>query len=131
MYINELYEKLLGLDTIWVVNKVELDLEAARVDIWINHISKTKFNCPECKNILSVNDHSSERIWRHLDLFQYKCYLHCSIPRVNCPVHKVKQVNIPWAEPMTRFTSLFEVAAINILNNTTVVKASDTQNILG
>jgi transposase len=42
-------------------------------------------------------------------------YLHARPPRVACPVHGVRQVRLPWAEPWSRFTALFERLAIDVL----------------
>ena len=36
-------------------------------------------------------------------------------PRVECPEHGVRQVRLPWAEPHSRFTVLFERLAIDVL----------------
>lgn len=51
-------------------------------------------------------------------------YLHASPPRVNCPEHGVKQVNLPWAEAKSRFTILFESLAITVLLHTDIKEAA-------
>src|SRR5207247_5236977 len=35
------------------------------------------------------------------------------VPRCSCPEHGVKQVRVPWAEPGSRFSALFECLAID------------------
>jgi transposase len=39
---------------------------------------------------------------------------------VNCKEHGVRQVEVPWAEPLGRFTLLFERMAIDVLQETSV-----------
>src|ERR1039458_5841465 len=60
-------------------------------------------------------DHVEERAWRHLDSCGFSTHLHARPPRVECPTHGVRQVALPWAEPMSRFTVLFERLAIDVL----------------
>lgn len=112
---TELYRHLLGLVAPWEVSRVELSVDGGRVDVWAEHPTRTRFVCPECDRELSVYDHAEERAWRHLDSCAFMTYLHASPPRVECPEHGVRQVRLPWAEPMSRFTVLFERLAVDVL----------------
>jgi transposase len=85
MQDREWYHKILGLKSPWTVSKVTLNLEEQQVDVFVGHLSGTKFCCPECSATLPGYDHTSERQWRHLDSCQFKTLLHASIPPVNCP----------------------------------------------
>ncbi len=42
---------------------------------------------------------------------------------MNCPEHGVVQVQLPWAEPMSRFTILFERLAVDVLKECDVTGA--------
>lgn len=108
MQDRELYQQILGLKSPWTVSQVSLSLQQQQVDVFVEHPAGTKFCCPECEQTLPCYDHTAERQWRHLDSCQFKTILHASIPRVDCPTHGVKQVNVPWAEKGSRFTILFE-----------------------
>lgn len=44
-------------------------------------------------------------------------------PRVECAEHGVRQVRLPWAEPMSRFTTLFERLAVDVLKECDVLGA--------
>src|SRR5437867_9403863 len=55
------------------------------------------------------------RVGRHLDTCQYQTILQASPPRTNCSEHGIKVVKLPWAEPTSRFTALFERLAIDWL----------------
>lgn len=55
-----------------------------------------RFLCPE--ETCPVHD-VRERVWRHLNFFQYKAFIHAGVPRVACPAHGVRAVPVPWARP--------------------------------
>lgn len=120
---TELYGQLLGLAVPWTVSKVELRLTQGAVDVHVEHAPGTKFACPKCGVMLSVADHAEVRKWRHLDTFQYQTLLHARVPRVDCGEHGKLQVSVPWAEPRSRFTLLFERVAIDVLKQTSVTGA--------
>ena len=120
----ELYRHLLGLELPWTVARVELEIKEQRVDVWADHSDGTRWRCPECSVALPLYDHSEERSWRHLDSCQFKTFLHARPPRVQCPQHGVLQVRLPWAEPHSRFTTLFERLAIDVLQETDVLGAT-------
>jgi transposase len=121
---TELYRHLLSVVDPWIVQRVDLSVEEQRVDVWVDHAQGSRWPCPECANDLSVYDHSEERSWRHLDSCQFMTFLHASPPRVRCPEHGVRQILLPWAEPMSRFTALFERLAIDVLKACDVSSAT-------
>jgi transposase len=121
---TELYRHLLGLESPWEVSRVELSVAEERVDVWAGHPRGARWRCPECDVELPTYDHAEERAWRHLDSLQFLTFLHARPPRVNCPDHGVRQVRLPWAEPMSRFTTLFERMAVDVLKECDVLGAS-------
>jgi transposase len=121
---TELYQQLLGLAAPWTVQRVELSVTDGRVDVWVEHPPACRFGCPECGARLPVRDHAEQRSWRHLDSCQFLTYLHARPPRVDCPEHGVHQARLPWAEPMSRFTTLFERLAIDVLQACDVKSAA-------
>jgi transposase len=121
---TELYQQLLGLAAPWMVRRVQLSVAEGRVDVWVEHPRQQRFDCPRCDRRLGVYDHAEERAWRHLDSCQFLTYLHARPPRVDCPEHGVHQVRLPWAEPMSRFTTLFERLAIDVLTECDVSAAA-------
>ena len=121
---TELYRHLLGLVAPWEVDRVELSVADGRVDVWVRHPDRTRFACPDCDTPLPVYDHSAERAWRHLDSCAFLTFLHASAPRVRCAEHGVRQVRLPWAEPHSRFTVLFERLAIDVLGACDVASAA-------
>jgi transposase len=119
----ELYRHLLGIDSPWTVTRVELNVPQQRVDVWAGHDERARWSCPECATSAPLYDHGDERVWRHLDSCQFRTLLHARPPRVQCPTHGVRQVRLPWAEGRSRFTTLFERLAIDVLRECDIAGA--------
>jgi transposase len=115
---RELYQTILGLAAPWAVARVELRETEQAVHVWVEETPGTGFTCPECRASAPTYDRS-ERRWRHLDTCQFTTVLCARVPRVECPTHGVKTVRVPWAEPGSRFTLLFERLAIAWLREAT------------
>jgi transposase len=126
---TELYRGLLGLEPPWTVARVELDVKQRRVDVYAEHAKRKTWPCPECDAACGLHDHDEERTWRHLDSCQFQTHLHARLPRVRCDQHGVRQVRVPWAEPLSRFTLLFERFAIDVLLETDVLGAARILNL--
>ena len=94
------------------------------VEVFADHKPTARFCCPECGKELGLYDHAEERRWRHLDSCQFRTYLVARVPRVDCPEHGVRQAKVPWAEPRSRFTLMFERFAIDVLLETDVAGAA-------
>jgi len=112
--LTEHYRLLLGLDDSWEVGEVELSLEGQRVEICLRHRGGSVV-CPECGASCGIADHLPERSWRHLDTMQFETILRGRVPRANCRECGVKTIAVPWAEKHSRFTVLFEVFAVQVL----------------
>ena len=114
--LEQHYRRLLGLEEPWVVEAVNLELAAQRVEIRLRAQLTTRGGkCPECGKWAVLYDHAPERRWRHLDTMQFETVLVARIPRVNCPEHGVKTIEVPWAGKNSRFTLMFEAFAIRVL----------------
>ncbi len=108
MQINELFRIALGLAEPWTVSKIEFSKGQQQLELWLDFPSGSRFACPECgRGGCGVYD-SSERAWRHLNFFEHKTLLHARQPRVECPDHGVKTVEVPWARSGSGFTLLME-----------------------
>jgi transposase len=112
---HQLYQRILGITSPWHVERVELKLEDGEVHVYLGHADRFAWKCPECEADCPLHDHQPERVWRHLDTCQYQTLLHADVPRTRCAEHGVRLVRVPWAEPQSRFTALFERLAIDWL----------------
>jgi transposase len=115
MQDRTLYARLLGIEDPWCVTDVTLRLEEEQaVVVSVEMGSGIALHCPKCQNPGSRYD-SRERRWRHLDTMQYRTVLVAEIPRVECEEHGVLQIAVPWSDPSSRFTALFEALVIDWL----------------
>lgn len=121
---TELYGRLLGVASPWTVDRVEMDVHGLTVDVYLTHSAGTRLCCPKCGQSCPVFDHLAERRWRHLDSCQFRTVLHARPPRIECKTDGVRQVDLPWAEPGGRFTSMFESLAIEVLLATDIKNAA-------
>jgi transposase len=112
---RQLYAKLLGIEFPWLISRVQVDMAAERIDVWLEEAAGAKFPCAACQQEAPVYDHTATQVWRHLDTCQCRTYIHASLPRTNCPKDKIRQVRAPWAEPRSQFTRLFEARMIDML----------------
>jgi transposase len=113
---TEVFGTLLGLTEDWSVSSVDLSLESQTIRVTVEHRGTAR--CPECGSLCPLHDHSKDRTWRHLDTMQFTTLVVCRVPRVRCTQHGVKQISVPWAEPDSRFTILFERLVISVLQAT-------------
>ena len=104
----------MGLRAPWRVRDVELALGEGEVRIFVEVEEGAKLTCPTCGKASPGYD-ARERRWRHLDTMQYRTIVIGEVPRVECTEHGVSQVAVPWAEPSSRFTALFEALVIDWL----------------
>jgi transposase len=109
---RELYARILGVSEPWVVADVELDTAGRSVLVKLGRRDDAALSCPECGQTGPGYD-TQPRRWRHLDTCQFQTILEADVPRMSCPEHGVRQVRVPWAEPNSRFTALFERLAID------------------
>jgi transposase len=113
--LTQHYEQLLGLEPPWRIQEVEIDQAEQEVRIRVELRPGARLRCPECQAVCGKHD-SRERRWRHLDTMQFQTILTAAIPRVRCDEHGVRQIGVPWSEPGSRFTALFEALAIDWLH---------------
>ncbi len=116
---RSLYERVLGLSAPWTVEVVELDEARDRVDVHVVYAGDGTWSCPECGGAGRRHD-ARRRTWRHLDTCQYRTFVTAEVPRVECPEHGVRQVAVPWSEPGSRFTALFEALALGWLREASI-----------
>ena len=115
MQDRELYRRILGIEAPWYVDSVELKLEVGEVHVRLAHQDMIHWPCPECGAPSKLYDHLPERPWRRLDTCRHHTILHAQPPRSECSEHGVHTIRLPWAEPSSRFTALFEALAIEWL----------------
>ena len=111
---TDLYSRLLGISEPWSVSLVEIDTPNKSVTVTVRLDATAPLTCPHCGQVSPRYD-SRRRSWRHLDTMQFQTMLEADIPRVTCGDHGVVQLPVPWAEPGSRFTAMFEALVIDWL----------------
>ena len=79
--------------------------------------------CPQCRESCPTHDFR-EKTWRHLNFFQYPCYITAPVPRVKCPRHGVVQLIVPWVRTGTDFTLWFERRVLALVREKSVRAAA-------
>ena len=109
---RDLYAKMLGIEPPWKVVDVELNVSQGEVVVRLEH--RGKLRCAECGAVVPGYDTRGRR-WRHLDTMQFQTILVAEVPRTKCDSHGVLQMRVPWSEPGSGFTALFEALVIDLL----------------
>jgi transposase len=105
---KELFKLALGIEEPVYIDKIEFDPQESELHIHMDFKRGGLFACSECGiTELSVHD-TVEKTWRHLNFFQYKCYIHLRTPRTKCPKCGERQWIPPWGRSHSGFTMLFE-----------------------
>ena len=118
--IDELFSRALGLEEPWQVTKIEFSESDQEINIYLNFPRGSRFRCPKCGRSDVPAYDTKEKRWRHLNFFQHQAYLHCPMPRVNCPECGIKSVELPWTRPGSGFTLLFEALIMALAREMTV-----------
>ena len=87
-----------------------------RIDLYISHVGRPLV-CPKTGETGTLYDHRKERSWRHLAGFQFRCFVHCRVPRVKSSVG-VNTIQVPWSRASQRYTEAFESWTIRWLQAT-------------
>lgn len=121
--LTKLFEQSIGVTEPWYIRSIET--QDAEVHVYVDIREGGLLPCPDCgKMCKRAGYEKQERVWRHGDCLFYPCYVHCRRPRIQCPEHKAKVVDAPWARKRSRFTLLFEGYAMLILADMPILKAS-------
>lgn len=121
--LESLFARALQLEPPWQIKRVEFNEGENELKIFIDFPRGSVFNCPQCGKERKAYD-TTEKRWRHLNFFQYKCYLIARVPRVNCEIDGVLQVELPWSRNGADFTLLFESLAMTLCREMPVNKVS-------
>lgn len=115
---TQLYQQILGIQKPWKVVSVNVSIADDEVEVVVEHAGARR-SCPKCGKACPGYDKRRRR-WRHLDTCQLKTLLVADVPRVSCAEHGVVTIDVPWAEPGSGFTALFESLVIDWLKTATV-----------
>lgn len=125
MDAKELFSAGLGLQAPWQLTSHRLDQSKHPHELHLEVVADrgASFPCADCGKACKARDFESFT-WRHLNFFQHHCYITARVPRADCPDHGVKRIVVPWARAGSRFTLLFEQAALILVREMPVAAAA-------
>ncbi len=121
--MNKLFLQALGIESPWYIKEIEFQASSNRLDVYIDFTKGSKFMDERSGTVCKVHD-TQQKNWRHLNFFQYNCYLHARVPRIICPDGRVRLISPPWSGVVAGFTLLFEAHLIQLCQATPVHNVS-------
>ena len=110
----EFFSRALGLKEPWRVKDVRMELEAKRVVIEVECACGTSWGTED--ELLVVHGYET-RSWRHLDTMQFETLIEARVPRVRYEDGHTEMVRVPWAEPRSRWSVMFECFALRVIEH--------------
>lgn len=123
---EEHLSELLHIPEPWYVDKVEFSFENKQLDVYAKIRKRALLVCSGCgatnQPMLDIADH--DRTWRHLNFFEYHCYIHSELPRTACKeCGKTLRVNVPWAtKSRSYFTLHFDALIMKLAKDMPMYK---------
>jgi len=121
--LESLFARALKLESPWEIREIEFREGGGEIKVFVDFPRGSVFSCPACGKEVKAYD-TTEKEWRHLNFFQYACYLVVRVPRTNCPDDGILQIEVPWAREGADFTFLFESFAMTLVREMPVNKVS-------
>jgi transposase len=132
MLEQQLFQIALQIEDPLYVREVVFSPDEGQLNLYLDFKRGGKFSCPECFTPDLPVQNTVAKTWRHLNFFQYKCYIHLRTPRVICKCG-VRLWTPPWSHARSGFTMLFEALimmlakTMPILSIATLVDEHDTR----
>jgi len=126
--IFKLYKDIIGVQAPWMITDVAKDEFSRKITIRIEYDFEKTIACPICAQSTKRYDHRT-RVLRYLDTCQYETFLEVHVPRIKCKKDGVQQIEIPFAEKYSRFTSRFETTIIIWLESCPIAKVAENFNL--
>jgi len=115
---ERLFHELLGLGQNWEVCESHFDRERSLVVLTLGETERLweTERCPQDGGRVTCYDHTAELVWRHLNVFEHQCEIHCRLPRGKCgQCGHVYRVRPPWEGLSKHFTKAFEAYALLLM----------------
>lgn len=115
--LSELFSAALQLSPSWYISNIELLTESDGTSLYvdIDFYRGSEFEASDGKSYTAYD--TRHRVWRHLNFFQYKCYLRCHVPRVKTESGRVETIGVPWSRAKSGFTLMFEQFVLMLVHN--------------
>jgi transposase len=111
MTTTDFWTRVLELKEPWFVKEIRMDFNEKVMEI---EVCCKKTIWAEAGQRLHIHDYE-DRSWRHLDMMQFTTRIVSRVPRLKYPDGTTRMVDVPWAEPLSRWSKLFENFAVTVL----------------
>ncbi|MGN1220650.1 MAG: ISL3 family transposase [Candidatus Cryptobacteroides sp.] len=120
-HFQQVFSLALGISEPWFIKSLDLvpsekNPERLEMRIAVDYIEGTKFRYGGSEDSYPVHD-TRERTWRHLNFFQYRCYITARVPRIILPDGKVRTVDVPWGRDGSGFTLMMEGVILSLMKH--------------
>lgn len=106
--INSLWKTLLGVEQV-VVEDWDFEEVEQQLVITLRPVFGARDRCSICGRRAPKYDRGGgRRRWRSLDFGTVEVLIEAESPRVACSEHGVVVASVPWARPLSKFTSAFQ-----------------------
>ncbi|OUL79524.1 ISL3 family transposase, partial [Paraburkholderia hospita] len=122
---TQLFEAALGINAPWYVQGVDFGTE---LTIAVDFVAGSRFAYPGVPGEHPVHDTVIKRL-RHLNFFQFDCYLEVRVPRVRLPDGSVRLVEPDWMGKLDGFTLLFEALVLTLCREMTFAAVARLVNL--
>jgi transposase len=113
MEVKRLLDQLLDLGQGWDVKNIEINEADKLIDLYLAYSEKSF--CDFEGNLCPIYDFSEPRRIRHLDFFDFQCFLNFRIPRMKLPNGKIQNIPLNFSDKRVSFSWKFETKVINTL----------------
>ncbi len=114
---EQLFAAALMVSPPWFINEVRFDADKGRLDIYIDFERGSVFHFEDPKAKIAGDFKAYDTVlksWRHLNFFQFECYLHAYVPRINIGSGQTRLVTTPWEGKALGFTLLMEALILQL-----------------
>lgn len=115
---EDLFKLALNLQDPWYIESIEFSAAKKQLDIHIDFIPGSRFECSNCKTQDNCIHDTKDKVWRHLNFFQFKAFIHARVPRTVCQkCGSIRLIDVPWARKSTGFTLLMDALILLFAQN--------------
>jgi hypothetical protein len=82
--IQSVFDVALGIRPPWRLERTSLNHKEGRLRVDLNFCQSVEETCPLCGIGRTSLSNSRQKVWRHLNFFQYETYVAVQIPQLLC-----------------------------------------------
>lgn len=123
-HFQKLFSLGLGITEPWIIKSIDLvpsikEPHRQEMRITVDFEPGARFSIDGRTGDYPVYD-TKERTWRHLNFFQYRCYVTARVPRIKMNDGKILTVEVPWGRRGSGFTLLMEGVILSLVKHMAV-----------